>query len=59
MNLSRLEYNETHPDSGIKLLPQASLAWNRVHECKGASKIILPCGWHKSKGDNTLDKRSP
>ena len=41
MNLSRLEYNETHPDSGIKLLPQASLAWNRVHECKGASRIIF------------------
>ena len=32
---------ETHPDSGIKLLPQAFLAWNRVHECKGASKIIF------------------
>ena len=41
MNLSRLIYNETHHDSSIKLLPQASLAWNRVHECKGPSKIVF------------------
>ena len=41
MKLSRLIYNETHHDSSIKLLPQASLAWNRVHECKGPSKIVF------------------
>ena len=41
MNLSRLIYNETHHDSSIKLLPQASLTWNRVHECKGPSKIVF------------------
>ena len=51
MNLSRLEYNEIHPDSSIKLLPQASLAWNRVHVCKGESKIIFAL-WlaQKAKG---------
>ena len=53
MNLSRLEYNETHPDSGIKLLPQASLAWNRVHECKGASKIIFAL-WLAQKVKGTI-----
>ena len=41
MNLSRLIYNETHHDSSIRLLPQASLAWNHVHECKGPSKIVF------------------
>ena len=53
MNLSRLEYDETHPDSGIKLLPQASLAWNRVHECKGASKIIFAL-WLAQKVKGTI-----
>ena len=53
MNLSRLEYNETHPDSGIKLLPQVSLAWNRVHECKGASKIIFAL-WLAQKVKGTI-----
>ena len=53
MNLSRLEYNETHPDSGIKLLPQTSLAWNRVHECKGASKIIFAL-WLAQKVKGTI-----
>ena len=53
MNLSRLEYNEIHPDSGIKLLPQAFLAWNRVHECKGASKIIFAL-WLAQKAKGTI-----
>ena len=53
MNLSRLEYNEIHPDSGIKLLPQAFLAWNRVHECKGASKIIFAL-WLAQKVKGTI-----
>ena len=53
MNLSRLEYNETHPASGIKLLPQAFLAWNRVHECKGASKIIFAL-WLAQKAKGTI-----
>lgn len=53
MNLSRLEYNETHPDSGIKLLPQAFLAWNRVHECKGTSKIIFAL-WLAQKAKGTI-----
>jgi len=53
MNVSRLEYNETNPNSGIKLLPQASLAWNRVHECKGASKIIFAL-WLAQKAKGTI-----
>ena len=53
MNLSRLEHNEIHPDSGIKLLPQAFLAWNRVHECKGASKIIFAL-WLAQKAKGTI-----
>jgi len=53
MNLSRLEYNEIHPDSGIKLLPQAFLAWNRVHECKGTSKIIFAL-WLAQKAKGTI-----
>ena len=53
MNLSRLEYNEIHPDSGIKLLPKAFLAWNRVHECKGASKIIFAL-WLAQKAKGTI-----
>ena len=53
MNLSRLEYNEIHPDSGIKLLPQAFLAWNRVHECKGESKIIFAL-WLAQKAKGTI-----
>ena len=53
MNLSRLTYNETHHDSSIKLLPNASLAWNRVHECKGPSKIVFAL-WLAQKIKGTI-----
>jgi len=53
MNLSRLIYNETYHDSSIKLLPQASLAWNRVHECKGSSKIVFAL-WLVQKVKGTI-----
>jgi len=53
MNLSRLVYNETHHNSSIKLLPQASLAWNRVHECKGSSKIVFAL-WLAQKVKGTI-----
>ena len=53
MNLSRLTYNETHHNSNIKLLPQASLTWNRVHECKGSSKIVFAL-WLAQKVKGTI-----
>ena len=53
MKLSRLTYNETDHDSSIKLLPQAYLAWNRVHECKGPSKIVFAL-WLAQKVKGTI-----
>ena len=53
MNLSRLTYNETRHNSSIKLLPQASLTWNRVHECKGSSKIVFAL-WLAQKVKGTI-----
>ena len=41
MDLNHLTYKETNSSNNITILPQATLAWNRVHECKGPSKIIF------------------
>ena len=59
MYLNHLTYKESNCTNSITILPQATLAWNRVHECKGPSKIIFAL-WlaQKSKRNNTLDKRS-
>jgi protein ImuA len=41
MDLNHLTYKESNSSNSITILPQATLAWNRVHECKGPSKIIF------------------
>jgi protein ImuA len=53
MDLNHLTYKETNSSNNITILPQATLAWNRVHECKGPSKIIFAL-WLAQKVNGTI-----
>ena len=53
MYLNHLTYKESNCTNSITILPQATLAWNRVHECKGPSKIIFAL-WLAQKVNGTI-----